>query len=348
VRRDGSSSSTSWQNQGSGDFLSAYAGNAQLNRSAGVDIPGLEGTRDALVAPNSPNLVSLGRLVIDEGYQVAGQRDTGLVLVGPNGERTEVEQGGRPRCFTKRAWFLASGDKPRNINHLDRGMRLLWYCPGLRYKGEAECRVWRKELDLPLRSYYPRAGGLGVVTGSHWILSPDRRWGLPRTLGWVGVEEVGTIYAITLEGEIPGDKEPVGVRLHSGFGWFWAEAHRPTMARTLGDDPTWTELGPPVPRRTGSARVRTRSLSGHFGPPSPSPDRLNGLVVAVGVQQEDGSPADWAILPQPQSGSRVGPGRTVAKSEGIGRPRWKKRNASADEDGDAIVTTTDAALSGMA
>ncbi len=50
--------------------LATVTGVADITKIADVKIPSIQGVKEALIAPNSPNLASMGRLVMDEGYSV--------------------------------------------------------------------------------------------------------------------------------------------------------------------------------------------------------------------------------------------------------------------------------------
>jgi hypothetical protein len=56
-----------------------------------VHIPFVAGERTAVISENSPNLCSMGRLIIDEGYKIKEwTQEGGLVFLSPDGSRVPV------------------------------------------------------------------------------------------------------------------------------------------------------------------------------------------------------------------------------------------------------------------
>ena len=66
--------------------LTTVGGEEEIRFETQVAIPHISGRRDALYSEESPNCASLGRLIIDDGYDLKWNADDGLRLTSPTGE----------------------------------------------------------------------------------------------------------------------------------------------------------------------------------------------------------------------------------------------------------------------
>lgn len=70
--------------------LDTLLGEAGVNKSAAIRDPGFDEKHSALVIPNTPNCMSMGRLIEDHGYEVTWKIRKAL-LKHPTGKKTVLE-----------------------------------------------------------------------------------------------------------------------------------------------------------------------------------------------------------------------------------------------------------------
>lgn len=74
-----------------GGTLEAVGGDVTVRQKADVDIPGLTGTRDALVVKNTPNAASFGKRVEDENYILFWSKRLGCHLIPTEEDQQHVK-----------------------------------------------------------------------------------------------------------------------------------------------------------------------------------------------------------------------------------------------------------------
>ena len=65
--------------------MRTVTGKVKLDQDVTVQVPALNVNKKAILAPHSPNLAALGRMIIQEGYSLEWTKEGGLTLRDPRG-----------------------------------------------------------------------------------------------------------------------------------------------------------------------------------------------------------------------------------------------------------------------